>query len=141
MSTSQASPKPAVPAIGSIMRAGLIAGLLAAAINLAVFLIGRATGVSFEYTMSGKTATIIFVQPIVSSIFFCFLGAFGLWLVSRWRNGDTAWVGLAGLLFVADTAYAFLVAADVWTAVLLTLMHVAVVGSALRLIRPSARLS
>jgi hypothetical protein len=126
------------PAAAPIFRAGALAGAAAAAVNLVVFLIGKAAGVAFDVTIGGKTTAVIFAQPILSSFIALIVGAAGLWVLARVGSGVTVWTALVAVIFVLDTIYAFAVADSTGTAVALSLMHVVVVAAAFVMLRPVA---
>lgn len=139
MSTAE-SKSPAPASLPKVLGAGLGAGLIAAVINVIIYAIGRAADVSFTYTVEDSIQSVATFQPALSSLLLAILGAFGLWVLARLRNGDVIWGGLVGFAFVADTAYALWVAANDATGLLLSLMHIVVVVAALLIIRPSVRI-
>jgi hypothetical protein len=126
------------PAAGPIFRAGALAGAAAGAVNLVVFLIGKAAGVSFDVEIGGKTSEVIFAQPLLSSFFALIVGAAGLWVLARVGSGVMIWTALVAAIFVLDTIYAFAVATSTGTAIALSLMHVVVVAAAFVMLRPVA---
>lgn len=126
------------PAAGPIFRAGALAGAAAGAVNLIVFLIGKAAGVSFDVKIGGKTTAVVFAQPLFSSFIALIIGAAGLWVLARVGSGVMIWTALVAAIFVLDTIYAFAVATSTGTAIALSLMHVVVVAAAFVMLRPVA---
>jgi Family of unknown function (DUF6069) len=119
------------PKASAVFQAALIAGFLAAMVNLFIHLIGKAAGITFEVSMDGKTTEIVAMQTLGSSVLALVFGALAVLVVARLRNADTIWVLIVGLVFILETGYAFAVASDVGTGIMLGLMHCVVVAAAL----------
>ncbi len=119
-----------------IFKAAAIGGLIAGLINVLLYLITKAAGVDFIVETSGKSSEITVVQPLLASLVGLLLGALLAIIVARFRNADTIWVAVVGLVFILDTGWAFVQATAVSTGIVLSVMHVVVVLLALRYTRP-----
>ena len=134
-STAQARVAPAP----SLIRAGAVAGALAAVVNLVIFLVAEVAGVPFDVTIAGTKTEVIFVQPLVASFLAVLIGAAVLKLMARSERGVTAWIALAVVAVVLYTGVAYSAAGQLSTFLSLTAMHVVALGIALARLVPVAR--
>ena len=89
----------------------------------------------------GQTQEVLVVMPALASIASVAVGTLGLWVLARFRRGVTVWTVLAVLFGVGSVQAPLSGAEDVWTGVLLALMHLVVLAAALVILRPAARTS
>lgn len=123
----------------SIWRAGVVAAAVAALANTLVYLVGLLTPASFEVTTGGATQTVLVFLPAVASIMGIAVGTVVLWVLARFSWGLPLWTIGAVVVGLGSVAQPVLAAEDMWTAVVLALMHLVVLAAALVLLRPAGR--
>jgi hypothetical protein len=138
MSTAVTTPTRTAAPASRVLRAGVISGVVAGVANVIIFFVAKALGVPFEVKAGASTMKVIFAQPLLASIFFVFLGAVVLWLLTRLSRGVMIWTVVASVILVAYTAFAFSAATATSTGLSLTLMHLVAFASAFVLLRPAA---
>lgn len=123
-----------------VIATGAIAGAAAGVINIVVFFIAKAAGVSLEVTAGGTTAQAIpFFMPFVASFVVILAGSVLLKYLGRSARGITIWTVVATVFLVVYTAFGFSAAGDTGTGVVLTVMHFVAFAVALALVIPAAR--
>ncbi len=99
-----------ISSIGTILFNALIAGVIAAVINVIIFFIGRGVvgGIDFDMNMTGEFAPMPFFVPIVASLLPMLLAGIGLWIARRFiPRGNLVFIIVAAILVLLSLATPF----------------------------------
>lgn len=128
MSSSTASTQ--VKSIGTIMLNALVAGVIAAVINLIIFFIGRAVvgGIDVDINRIGTFVAMPFFLPIVASLVPMLVAGVGLWIARRFiPRGNLVFMIAVAILLLLSLAGPFSgQIATTSAAIVLLLMHLVV---------------
>ena len=117
-------------AFGSIMQNALIAGVVAAVINVIIFFIGRAAvgGIDIDMTGRGTVAPMPFFLPIIASLLPTLVAGVGLWIARRFipRGNQVFVIGTAVLVLLSLAGPFSGQIATTSAAVVLAVMHLVV---------------
>ena len=115
--------------------------LVAAALTSVVWLAGQLTPATWRVVQGAQTQEVLVFMPALASVASVAVGTVALWVLARVPRGVTIWTVLAVLVGVGSVTAPLSGAEDVWTGVLLALMHLVVLAAALVILRPAARTS
>lgn len=123
---------PKLNTIGPILIRALIAGVIAAVINLFLFFVGGAVvgGIDIDLEQIGEFTPMPFFLPIIASILPMLIAGLGLWIARRFMyRGNQVFIGVAAILTILSLASPFTGnVATMNAALVLALMHLVVGG-------------
>jgi len=139
--TSVAHPRSTTdtPRTRSIWVAGALTAVVAVLANSAIYLLGQLTPAEWAVVQAGTTAQLPVFAPASASVLGVAAGTLALWVLARFSWGLVVWTVGAVVVALGSLPAPFQAAADVWTGVLLALMHVVALVVALFLLRPAGR--
>jgi len=118
--------------LGPIMMKALIAGVIAAIVNVVIFFVGRAVvgGIAVDINQVGTYSPMPFFLPIVASLVPMLLAGLGLWVARRFiPRGNLIFVIVAALITLLSLASPYSgQVATTSAATVLMLMHLVVGG-------------
>jgi hypothetical protein len=126
------------PAGAGIWRAGAVAAAAAVAVNLGLWIIGRAVADDLTVTQAEKSQDVPFIAVVFATLLNMLLGTLVLWLLSRFDRGVTIWTVLAMVVGLGSIVSPWMAGDNTATKVILSLMHVAALAVALVVLRPAA---
>ncbi|MEM7345478.1 MAG: DUF6069 family protein [Chloroflexota bacterium] len=94
---------PKLNTIGPILIRALIAGVIAAVINLFLFFVGGAVvgGIDIDLEQIGEFTPMPFFLPIIASILPMLIAGLGLWIARRFMyRGNQVFIGVAAILTI-----------------------------------------
>ena len=125
---------PNAPAASALWRAGGFAALLATALNLAIWGVGRAAGVDYRVVQpDGALLTVDAGQVASQTIIAVLAGTLLLWPMTHLRAGVVVWLVVAVLVGLGSLFLPFSRAVHASTALTLAPMHLVALACALLL--------
>ena len=122
----------------NIWREGAVAGAVAGAVCVLMWVVGNVAGLNWEVTQGGQTTDVLIFMPFISAFISALVSLVVLWVLLKFGRGGW-WkpiVGVVGLLSVAQPLVA---ATETSTGVVLALMHLVVAGVMVTMVHPPSR--